>query len=99
MPCSVLRTVPLPPHSFLLADQPVLQQAEDALLISGHSDIDIISRCAYHNRIIPWEDLMYLDAQTRPSVQPKNTSPDPLEQFLNLDLVNPEYDGPVCFSN
>lgn len=83
------------------------QQSEFALLVSGDSAQDIISRCHYHNERIHWETLMAL-----PMVYFQN---DPIEQFLNLeechmletavyepmvqpnDLVN-EYDGPVCLS-
>ena len=88
-------------------NQLALQQSELALLVSGDSAQDIISRCHYHNERIHWETLMAL-----PMVHFQN---DPIEQFLNLEecqlpetavyepmvqpnaLVN-EYDGPVCLS-
>ena len=76
---------PHPPPSFPLIDQLALQRSELALLVSGDSAQDIISRCHYLNEGIPWEPLMALDAQTRPMVHFKNVPVDPVEQFLNLE--------------
>ena len=74
-----------PSHSFRVADQPVLQRSELALLVSGDSPQEIISNCHQHNDKIPWDTLMALDAQTRPMPHFKNVPADPLEQFLNLE--------------
>jgi hypothetical protein len=111
MSSCVLRTIPSPPHSFPLADQLVLQRSEFALLISGDSAQDILTRCHHHNEKIPWDSLATLDVQTPQHFQ--NVPSDPVEQFLNLeelqmtegaiyesmaqpdDIVS-EYDGPVC---
>jgi hypothetical protein len=85
MSSCVLRTVPSPLHSFVLADQPVLQRSEVTLLISAGSAQDIISRCYLHNNNIPWDALTALDTQTKPMAQFTNVTADPLEQFLNLE--------------
>ena len=104
--CSVYS--PFSPPLIPLADQPVLQRSELALLISGPSAQDIVSCCRLHNDSVPWDALAALDAQTKPMAHYTNLTPDPLEMILNLevspmpstatyanDLAN-EYDGPVC---
>lgn len=99
-------------HSFSLADQPVLQRSELALLVSADSAQDIITLCRYHNDEIRWAAVMALDVQTRPTASFQNVPADPLEQYINYpigetainefmaqqnDFVN-NYDGPVCRS-
>jgi len=87
MSSRVLCTVLSPSHSFSLADQPVLQRSEVALLVSGDSAQDIISRCHLHNNSIPWGTLAAIDAQTKPMAQFATPPVDPLEQYLNLEAL------------
>ena len=82
-------------HSFHLADQPVLQRSELALLVSAESAQDIISRCRLHNDSIPWDTLMALDAQTRPMVRFENVPADPIEHFLKPEAF--QMDGTATY--
>lgn len=81
-----LRTPPPSLHSFPLADQPVLQRSERALLVSADCARDAISRCHFHNDNIPWDAFVALDAQVKPMIHYQDIPADPLEQFLNPEV-------------
>lgn len=88
--------------------QAVFFRSEFALLVSGDSAQDIISRCHHLNDKICWDAIMALEAQTRPTAF-EHVPIDPLiEQYLNVGEFHREtplyeqtaqhneyYDGPL----